>query len=93
MHSLEIRRFRDLGAVIKAVRESRGIRQEDMAENLAFSRHYLRELEIGKPNLYISRLFRALHHLGIRVTITYDLNETGSAADPVVESTKSLLDE
>lgn len=79
MHSVTIRRFRDLGALIKAVRESRGIRQEELADGLAFSRNYLQELEKGKPTLYITRLFRTLNALGITVTVTYSL---GSAETP-----------
>ena len=75
MSTVTIRRFRDLGAVIKAVRESRGIRQEDLAENLAISRNYLQELENGKPTLYITRLFRALNKLGITVSVTYTLEK------------------
>ncbi len=73
METIRVRRFRDLGAVIRAVRESRGIRQEDLAGELAFSRDYLRGLEDGKPTLYITRLFRVLNALGIRVTVTYGL--------------------
>ena len=73
MYTVTIRRFRDLGAVIKAVRRSRGIRQDEMAEDLAITRNYLQELENGKPTLYITRLFRALNKLGITLTVTYTL--------------------
>ncbi|TFB95731.1 helix-turn-helix domain-containing protein [Cryobacterium sp. MDB2-A-1] len=75
MSTATIRRFRDLGAVIKAVRESRGIRQEDLAGDLAISRNYLQELENGKPTLYITRLFRALNKLGITLSVTYTLGK------------------
>lgn len=75
MYTVTIRRFRDLGAVIKAVRASRGIRQEELADTLAFSRNYLQELENGKPNLYITRLFRALNALGITVSVSYTLGD------------------
>lgn len=73
--SLSIRKFRDLGAVIKAVRESRGIKQESLATDLAFDRNYLQQLENGRPNLYITRLFRTLNALNITVTVTYRLGE------------------
>lgn len=73
MPSISVTKFRDLGAVIKAVRQSREIRQEDLSESLGFSRDYLREIESGKPNLLTSRLFRTLNKLGIRVTVTYEL--------------------
>ena len=71
MPTMQVRKFRDIGPVIKAVRESRAVRQEDLAEQLAFSRDYLIDLEKGKGNLYISRLFRTLNELGITVTLTY----------------------
>ena len=78
MYTVTIRRFRDLGAVIKAVRRSRGVRQDELAEDLAITRNYLQELENGKPTLYITRLFRALNKLGITLTVTYTL---GNKAD------------
>jgi transcriptional regulator with XRE-family HTH domain len=68
-----ITNFKDLGGLIKAVRQSNGIRQEDISDALGFSRNYLREIESGKPNLFASRLFRTLNKLGIRVTVTYEL--------------------
>ncbi|PRY67869.1 helix-turn-helix protein [Glaciihabitans tibetensis] len=71
--TIRVGKFRDLGAIIKAVRESRGIRQEDLAEQLAMSRNYLQDLEKGKPTLYITRLFRAMNVLGITVSVTYTL--------------------
>ena len=81
MTNMPIRRFRDLGAVIKAVRESRGIRQDELADELAFSRNYLQELEKGKPTLYITRLFRTLNALGITITVTYSLGPTEDQRD------------
>ncbi|MES2094830.1 MAG: hypothetical protein V4531_13620 [Actinomycetota bacterium] len=71
MPTVKVRKFRDIGPVIKAVREGRAVRQEDLAEQLAFSRDYLIDLEKGKGSLYITRLFRTLNELGITVTLTY----------------------
>jgi len=71
MPTVQVRKFSDIGPVIKAVRESRSVRQEDLAEQLAFSRDYLIDLEKGKGSLYITRLFRTLNELGITVTLTY----------------------
>ena len=75
MNTVAVTKFQDLGAVIKAVRDSRGIRQDDLAQDLAISRQYLQELEKGRPNLYITRLFRALNTLGITITISYTLSD------------------
>jgi HTH-type transcriptional regulator/antitoxin HipB len=81
MPTIEIRKYQDLGAVVKAARESRAIRQEDLSESLGFSRYYLREIESGKPNLFVSRLFRTLNKLGIRITVSYRLPNDRSDSD------------
>ncbi|MGV8858220.1 helix-turn-helix domain-containing protein [Rhodoglobus sp.] len=81
MPTIGITNFKDLGAVVKVARQAQGIRQEDIAETLGFSRNYLREIESGKPNLFASRLFRTLNKLGIRVTVTYELTHQGSEFD------------
>lgn len=80
MPTVQVRKFSDIGPVIKAVRESRAVRQEDLAEQLAFSRDYLIDLEKGKGSLYITRLFRTLNELGITVTLTYPSSD-GEAGD------------
>lgn len=82
MPTVQVRKFSDIGPVIKAVREGRAVRQEDLAEQLAFSRDYLIDLEKGKGSLYITRLFRTLNELGITVTLTYQSNDDkGSDGD------------
>ena len=75
MATVQVRKFSDIGPVIKAVREDRAVRQEDLADQLAFSRDYLIDLEKGKGSLYITRLFRTLNELGITVTLTYQSGE------------------
>ena len=75
MPTVQVRKFSDIGPVIKAVREGRAVRQEDLAEQLAFSRDYLIDLEKGKGSLYITRLFRTLNELGIIVTLTYQSDD------------------
>jgi HTH-type transcriptional regulator/antitoxin HipB len=69
--TLDARKLADVAAVIKAVREDKGISQAELAERLAFSRDYMVDLESGKPNIYTARLFRVLHELGIVVTLEY----------------------
>ncbi len=72
MPALAARKLKDVAAVIRAAREDRGLSQGELAERLAFSRDYMVDLESGRPNLYITRLFRVLHELGITVTLEYD---------------------
>ena len=71
MTIITVRRFRDFGAVIKAARESRGLRQDELADELDITRQYLQDLENGRPNLYITRLLRAMNSLGVTISVTY----------------------
>jgi len=78
MAVLKARKLKDIAAVIKAAREDAGLRQDELAERLAFSRDYMIDLESGKGNVYTTRLFRVLHELGITMTLTYGDHDAGS---------------
>jgi transcriptional regulator with XRE-family HTH domain len=78
MAVLKARKLKDIAAVIKAAREDAGLRQDELAERLAFSRDYMIDLESGKGNVYTTRLFRVLHELGITITLTYGDHDAGS---------------
>jgi len=78
MAVLKARKLKDIAAVIKAAREDAGLRQDELAERLAFSRDYMIDLESGKVNVYTTRLFRVLHELGITITLTYGDHDAGS---------------
>jgi len=78
MPILKARKLNDIAAVIKAAREDAGLRQDELAERLAFSRDYMIDLESGKGNVYTTRLFRVLHELGITMTLTYGDDDAGS---------------
>ncbi|HEY5266514.1 MAG TPA: helix-turn-helix domain-containing protein [Acidimicrobiales bacterium] len=78
MPILKTRKLNDIAAVIKAAREDAGLRQDELAERLAFSRDYMIDLESGKGNVYTTRLFRVLHELGITMTLTYGDHDAGS---------------
>jgi HTH-type transcriptional regulator/antitoxin HipB len=71
MPSLVARKPQDLAAVIRAAREEAGVSQTELADRLAFSRDYRGDLESGQPTLYLRRLFRVLHELGVTITLTY----------------------
>ncbi|MEY2849038.1 MAG: hypothetical protein RI885_1705 [Actinomycetota bacterium] len=75
MHTVRVGKVRDVGLVIKTVRESRGVTQQDLAESLAFSRDYLIDLENGRSNLYVTRLFRTLNELGVTVALQYEATD------------------
>ncbi|WP_430868609.1 helix-turn-helix domain-containing protein [Demequina aurantiaca] len=71
MPSLPVRKPADLAAVIRAAREDAGLSQVELADRLAFSRDYMIDLESAKSNLYVTRLFRTLHELGVTLTLEY----------------------
>jgi transcriptional regulator with XRE-family HTH domain len=73
--TIEVRKPRDIGDAIRAVREARGISQEDLAQANAYDRFYLNGLETGRSTLYITRLLRTLKSLGITLSVTFDLDE------------------
>lgn len=71
MPSLSARKPADVGAVLRAAREDARLSQTELAERLAFSRDYMIDMESGRPNLYVTRLFRVMHELGITLTLEY----------------------
>jgi HTH-type transcriptional regulator/antitoxin HipB len=81
MPTIPVTRLRDLTTVIRAVRESRQLSQDDLATSLAISPQYLQLMESGKPNLYTTRLFRILNKLGIKVSVTYELKRSAPSND------------
>jgi len=70
--TVEVRKPRDIGDAIRAVREARGISQEDLAQANAYDRFYLNGLESGRSTLYVTRLPRTLKSLGITLSVTFD---------------------
>ncbi|HEX5291015.1 MAG TPA: helix-turn-helix domain-containing protein [Streptosporangiaceae bacterium] len=72
--TIEVRKPRDIGDAIRAMREARGISQEDLAQANAYDRFYLNGLESGRSTLYITRLLRTLKSLGITLSVTFDLD-------------------
>jgi ribosome-binding protein aMBF1 (putative translation factor) len=75
--TVEVRKARDFGDAIRAVREARGISQEELAQANAYDRFYLTHLEAGRSTMYATRLLRTLKSLGITLSVSFDLD--GSA--------------
>src|SRR6266702_8330905 len=73
--TIEVRKQRDIGDAIRAVREARGISQEELAQANAYDRFYLYRLEAGRSTVYITRLLRTLKSLGITLSVTFDTGE------------------
>jgi transcriptional regulator with XRE-family HTH domain len=72
--TFEVRKPRDIGDAIRAVREARGISQEELAQANAYDRFYLNGLEAGRSTMYLTRLLRTLKSLGITLSVTFDLD-------------------
>ncbi len=70
--TVEVRKARDIGDAIRAVREARGMLQEDVAQANSYDRFYLIGLESGRSTLYVRRLLRTLKSLGITLSVTFD---------------------
>ena len=59
----------DLGLVIRAVRKSRRLRQDDLAGAVQVSRQFTVDVEKGKPTVQFGRVLRLLHELGIHLSV------------------------
>jgi transcriptional regulator with XRE-family HTH domain len=67
---------------MRAVREARGISQEELAQANAYDRFYLNGLESGRSTLYVTRLLRTLKSLGITLSVTFDADVPASGMKP-----------
>jgi len=59
----------DLGRFLAQLRIERNLTQEELADQLGFSRRYLYEIESGKPGLFSERLFNVLRLLDASLVI------------------------
>ncbi|MES2885355.1 MAG: helix-turn-helix domain-containing protein [Pseudomonadota bacterium] len=59
----------EIGPVIRAVRKSSGLRQDDAAGSLGVSENFLGKIERGGHSLRWDKLFEVLTGLGIRVVL------------------------
>jgi transcriptional regulator with XRE-family HTH domain len=58
-----------LGDAIRHYRDEAGLTQAELAEAVGLQRSYLSELEQGKQTEQLTRVFRVLRHLGVRMTV------------------------
>ncbi len=64
IHSVE-----DLGLVIRAVRKSSGVRQDDLASTVGVSKQFTADVERGKPTAQMGRVMLLLQELGIALNV------------------------
>jgi transcriptional regulator with XRE-family HTH domain len=58
-----------LGDAIRHYRNEAGFTQEELARMTGLRRIYLSELESGKETEQLTRIFRVLRQLGVRMTL------------------------
>lgn len=62
----------DAGRIIRMAREANGYTQMQLSSELGISQRYVSELERGKSNVVIDRMFGILSDLGVEVTFTFE---------------------
>jgi y4mF family transcriptional regulator len=60
-----IRSVEDLGLVLRAVRKSSGVRQDDLAATVGVSKQFTADVERGKPTVQLGLVLRLLREMGI----------------------------
>lgn len=63
----------ELGRVIRAVRKSTLVRQDDLAAMVGVSRQFTVDVEKGKPTVQMARVLRLLKELGIELSVDIPL--------------------
>ena len=64
IHSTE-----ELGRIIRAVRKSAQVRQDDLAAIVGVSRQFTVDVEKGKSTVQMARVLRLLQELGIELSV------------------------
>ena len=59
----------DLGQVIRAVRKSTRVRQDDLASAVGVSKQFVVDVEKGKPTVQFDRVMLLLRELGISLSV------------------------
>ena len=68
---------KDLGRIIKKVRQAQGVRQEDLALMVPASHVFIIDVERGKPTAQIGKVMALLSELGIELHVdTPDIPST-----------------
>jgi transcriptional regulator with XRE-family HTH domain len=59
----------DLGVVIRALRKSAAVRQDDLAASVGVSKQFASDVEHGKPTAQVGLLMKVLEELGGRLEV------------------------
>lgn len=78
----------ELGLIVRAVRKSAGVRQDDMAALAQLSKQFAADVEHGKPTAQIGRVLRLLNNLGLKLSV-----HVPESAEPLLRQLKAQCDE
>lgn len=72
MPSVDVKNAKVLSQVLKAAREGQGVQAQDLGDGLGLTPQYISMLESGISTLFVTRLFRVLNRLNIKMTLSFD---------------------
>jgi HTH-type transcriptional regulator / antitoxin HipB len=84
-----LRNSRDIGAIIRERRRSRGLSQQALATAIGVSRLWVNQVEGGKPGAELGLVLRALNVLGVRLLADERTSDVeGPDLDAIVEKAR-----
>lgn len=72
-----IRNTQELGRVVRAVRKSQGVRQDDTAGSIGVSENFLAKVEHGGERAQLGKVLQVLHELGIEIVLKFPESAQG----------------
>ncbi len=69
MDAVRVKDTQNLGRLVRQIRTSQSITQDELALTAGASRRFIIELEQGKPTAQIGKVLTVLQTLGIRVDL------------------------
>lgn len=64
---MQVVSIKTLGALVRRVRKSQGLTQEQLAAVSGMGVRFIRELEHGKESCYIGKVLQVLNMLGVKL--------------------------
>jgi len=82
---IEIESTKQLGSILKSVRKSQSIRQDDMADMIGSSHVYVMEVEKGSEGANIGGIFKLMDEMGIKLI----MDVPAESADTIAKALSS----
>jgi HTH-type transcriptional regulator / antitoxin HipB len=94
---MQVRTAREIGAIIREERKKQQLDQTELAEKVGVNRRWVLEIERGKPRAEVGLVLKALHALGLSISIESSDTASGGAdeiepvdIDAVIENARRL---